>query len=520
MSGGLRVSATLGDPPAEIGSGRVAIAWPNFPQGTPAATADADFVSGLKALDIDPDNPRALLSLALNALDALANRLGAIDSGPLGERLPLVGISPKELVTQLDQLQAATNELRTNPPASLQDLEQALEQQLGIAPQALSFALEALPAARAGQLDAQPSDAPRNLVIRLGYGICSRENAIVTCPAGAKLDDKRDVHLRLKFGNAGTLVGAAADLKLEYAAQAQLDLGVPLDPSVDLSDVASHVVVLNSSGISVNTGLQGDSIGMKASVGPLALLLGSKAINTDNTPGAGTLRLGAGIAVRNTSAEAFTIDQFIAGLQPQVDGPAAPLECGTFNASGGPRQLSGDICARLAVGIGLGDTAVSIGEIGFELPDIAHPDQVFLEFPPDVLSQISSQMLNWQLLFKALPELARLAEQKLDGAASKVRAPLVGDALDAGADVAGAVGDAAHALDTLGTSLAFVDGTPSRRSPRTCATASSRRSAAPSRPARSKPRQAGCSARSWRPAISTSRSSATVRSGTPRSPRQ
>ena len=51
-------------------------------------------------------------------------------------------------------------------------------------------------------------------------------------------------------------------------------------------------------------------------------------------------------------------------------------------------------------------------------------------------SQLDSFALDWTLLFKALPELFTYVENKLDGAASNIHVPIVGDALDGGAEIA------------------------------------------------------------------------------------
>ena len=61
--------------------------------------------------------------------------------------------------------------------------------------------------------------------------------------------------------------------------------------------------------------------------------------------------------------------------------------------------------------------------------------------PPTLQALINGEPLDWTLLLQALPEILANLEQSLDGAAQDVHIPLIGDTLDAGADVVGTFND-------------------------------------------------------------------------------
>ena len=98
---------------------------------TLAISTDTNFDSALKVFDIDPNNPVALLSTILNAVDALAGGIEASHGGVLDTDLPLVGMKPRDLLGGLSNLQDALDEMRANPAESLQQLETELEKALG-----------------------------------------------------------------------------------------------------------------------------------------------------------------------------------------------------------------------------------------------------------------------------------------------------------------------------------------------------------------------------------------------------
>ena len=82
--------------------------------------------------------------------------------------------------------------------------------------------------------------------------------------------------------------------------------------------------------------------------------------------------------------------------------------------------------------------------------------------PADLLANLAAQALDLELLLKALPEIIGSVESALRAGASddagNAKVPLIGDALDAGADVAGALRDVAQTVvDNIPSSVYEAD---------------------------------------------------------------
>ncbi len=61
--------------------------------------------------------------------------------------------------------------------------------------------------------------------------------------------------------------------------------------------------------------------------------------------------------------------------------------------------------------------------------------------PAGLQALLDGQPLNWALLLQILPQLLTKLETELDGAAQDVHIPLIGDTLDAGANIVGTFND-------------------------------------------------------------------------------
>ena len=374
------------------------------------------------------------------------------------------------------------------PPPTLKSLEELLEAKLGLPPQALEFDLVDLPAAGGNS-----PDGTTDLVMRLGYGICTSNNTTISAcdPQGDVQIDKLDVPINLDLGaSVPGLVGFKDDpsFAIEFAARASFDIGVSLE-------AIPEVVVLDTSGIILEAGATLDDVDFEASVGPVALLLGDNAgiagthtdamtstttltddnaafddagitvgdivLNetdgsscevtavspttltcddeldggTDNTweqndayniGGNGVVKISAGFSLTPTlPSETATLGDFIDSLD-------ASLYSVTPNTT---PPCSGDVCAALSMGVEIGNELLYMGDLAFSQDlDGSPPTVSGIERLED---RIASAVLDWSLLFKALPEILEDVENTLSGAAGDVSVPLVGDALDAGADVAG-----------------------------------------------------------------------------------
>ncbi|MDQ3620579.1 MAG: calcium-binding protein [Actinomycetota bacterium] len=412
-SGGLNVSASAGG--NELASGGVAISWdpvvdadtclPDTDNLT--VTPNANFTDGLKKLgEMFPDNPEQLLDLILNNLDSIVEQIESLTGTAfLDQELPMIGVTPRELVNNFKELKRSVDELRgaataptivcgtgegtgsgdgpptggaspvpggstiycqatttrpvsaaqwsieggtaganatstdtiaadptksaaftiggtgdkvlgddfrvvleytdedgnhmaempsASPPQSLQKLEDAIELKLGLPDNALGLDIRNAP-----QPDGTPG--PNDLVIELGYGICTDDNdnvstnennVIGACASTDTAAPKQQLPIKLDLGDLtglsglGGLVGLESNssFQVEYAARAQLDLAIPLS-STPVPNI------LDSSGLELKAGVHSQDLNLSANLGPLDLKVGSTveiASGTASTDGDGS----------------------------------------------------------------------------------------------------------------------------------------------------------------------------------------------------------------------------------------
>ncbi len=123
----------------------------------------------------------------------------------------------------------------------------------------------------------------KDLIVRLGFGFCSADD--VGAAGALCKDTDRDVPaltvpLNTDLGAAGDLVtlDTEGDLSLNYAARAQLDIGIPLK-----LDLTPDVAVLDTTKAEVEARLEANGVGLNASIGPVEVQLGTAV--TDADPG-------------------------------------------------------------------------------------------------------------------------------------------------------------------------------------------------------------------------------------------
>jgi Ca2+-binding RTX toxin-like protein len=414
MAAGLRVAASMGNPPIEIATGKVGVSWPTvFKEGCvpdPATLdirTDANFEDALKAFDIDPNNSVALLGTILNAVDALAGGIEAVSGEGASILdtldLPLVGMKPRALLDNLSSLQTALDDLRRNPAASLQklegELEKALADALGVAsdPNMVTLALA----------DAPGSDPKvKDLLIGLDFGYGQTLDKQMVLDLGDGLSD---------------LAGLAANgsFQVKYDVHAGLHLAIPLAKDFD----EDAILVLDTTGILGTLDVEAPKVGMEANVGPLTLELD------------GVAKVGASLKVgrdNNGTAgdESFPLASYFGGVTAVVGGPAEAKECGILDEAADPQvPLTGDACAKLKLTL---DGIPIAGTLGFIAGEIETPDIWQVHVPANLGDKITAAVLDWSLLLKALPELMAKAESAMR---SGDKVPLVGSYLDGGADL-------------------------------------------------------------------------------------
>ncbi len=448
MAAGLRVNASTGN--NELATSKVGISWPTVfkapdpskhfncePDPSALMVTPADFLStsDLAAFNVNPDNPMALLSLILDALDGLVSGIEGIPDGKvklLDNNLPLVGESPRDLLDGLTKLQANLDKIRSNPPDTLQDLEKVLEEELAIDPATLNFTLENL----------KPG-AEKELIIRLDYNTSDTISETLNLDLGGGLAD---------------LVGLDSNnnFRLSYGLDAQLHVGVPLKlmPAVD------DLFVVDTSHVVVTASVNAPNVGMKANVGPIEIVLDGKAF------------LNAQVTLENVDTvipgETFSLKDFLSGVGAQLTGQTE--DCDKVDVD--DKELTGQACARLKATL----SGVPLGVVGFRAEDLNAFDPDFgydgttgkdwFVFAPDLKTKIQNAVLDWSLLAKALPKLLDTLEVALDGGANAINVPLVGDALDGGAELVDKldeefvkpVSSALETLDATGTADTFATG--------------------------------------------------------------
>lgn len=572
ISGGLAVRAVVSG--RTLATGTVTLDWDDITMPSEfLVTRSAEFDRDLLSLNIDVNNPMALLSLLLDTLESISTAMEGFAGGNaiLNEPLPLVGFSANDMVTRFGEVRRVVDELKgaptapiscgttaavtdtvtdvpdgatiyckalndrpvtnvkwtvdgstggltnsTNintfgttttatasfavavddgndvtdpggegdgfttlgddfivhveytdtagthssdlpalsPPPTLQRLERLLEAKLGLPSQAFNF--------QVGNVTPPGGGTPyRALTAKLGYGICTKSNdALADCDSSSSpLRDeyqsinKPEAPMNFELGNvSGTAVSFVGlegngSFDLEFLARASLDLAVALDPS-------ATVTVLDSTGVSATAFAGTNDLNVTATVGPLTLAAGEGASATETSVAkAGfSFKIKPGDGADGNEAFAVTSTPSAYGFDPEVTGTAQ--SCGPDPQGAG--LLDGHACARF--GIKLGNTF--LGTLGFRAEDVTQPDnlddypQWYFSYPPDLGDRILNALLDWDLILQAIPPLLDDLAENLNGAASDVQLPLIGEALDAGADVVNKVNEGFFTpLANLGTEL-------------------------------------------------------------------
>ena len=565
LDAGLNVSASVGG--TQIASGKVGITWPDVTVGSPQVSTDTSFADNLFAFDIDPSNPQAMLGLILNSLDSIAGAIDSSENPVFSTRIPVVDVTPKQLLGQFRRVKSATDELRganpgdivcgtheadathpqpwmsdnqsldalvftggpirvfceaTNPkaatavkwslggtgatgvannvgvnpgdpalatvgpnptaafsfdvtksmvsqttpdgwrinlvytdedgehsldspdssaPRSVQDLEDVLERKLGIPEDALTLEVKSF-----------GTPAVRHLVVRLNYSECTAANifaprtandnvTINDCAAGDKIASKKQVPLALDLGAEGGLVGVDSNstLNLEYIGRALLNFAVPLQAN-------SVPTILDSSGIHLEAGVESSDLNLTANVGPLEINLGTsvdKVAGAPHNAGDGLLRmkanfdLASGAATPKAAADEAPIASF-SNINAAFSNGGNPEDCGTIqddeDATPNEVPLTGNHgCAKLALGLG----GAYLGDLGIEVNGL--PSNFRVITPANLEERIANALLDWDMLVQAIPRLLEKLEGALDGTKNGAKVPLIGDTLDAGADIVGKI---------------------------------------------------------------------------------
>lgn len=337
-----------------------------------------------------------------------------------------------------------------NVPLSLAKLGTAIENKLGLPAGTIVF----------GTSD---TGGTRKITIGLNYRRCTGFGADPTafCDGQAPNASPLNAPLNVGLGSAGSIasVGAAADVQVAYNAAARLDLAIPVSttPSVE---------VLPTSGLTLKGRFDAANIDLQANLGPIGIKAGINGKPTGD--GAGVLKIGADFRL-NGPATASSPSAWLGGLDANFTAPPDQT-CGTLTlddndpttATDPTTDLEGLACGRVAVGFVKPDNSVEyLSDVGFEA-DLAADNKSFTvtpEVPPALTSKLASMILDWDMLLRALPDLLTRLEEGLEASANSgtgnSKLPIVGDALDAGADIVNKVntGVVTPTIDAIGPVL-------------------------------------------------------------------
>ena len=268
-------------------------------------------------------------------------------------------------------------------------------------------------------------DNTKDLVVRLGIGFCTGGALAEPCKPTDRSVPALAAPLNVAddFANIVSL-DVDSNITLDYAARAQFDIGIPIKLGVP------DVTVLDTSGASLEAAVNAP-IGLSAAIGPITVDLGTKVPG-----GTGVGKLGAKLGLESDDDEApnnktMTFADFLSAV-----GTNASFEGVTQDCGGGPPATTGHACAVLSTrlaGADFGDMTISC--------NIGSDPLCNAELPNDLKNLINGSELDWTLLVQIAQNILTKLETTLDGAAQNVKLPLIGNALDAGANVVGAFND-------------------------------------------------------------------------------
>ena len=333
-------------------------------------------------------------------------------------------------------------------PSSIQQLEDVIQEKLGIT-QGFGLSTDTV----AG------NDV---IVLDLSVGRC---NDAALCPAaGAVNMPARSSSINADVDGLGGLVSANSDgdVGVKYNAGARLKLAFA--PSLS----SPQVYVMPGTAIELAGQFFADDLNFEAALGPFAVVAGTDLIKDDlGTPdtaddihGLGTVKLGAQLTIGGSAiAAAVPIGDFVSNISTYLAPTFTSLatnDCGTIVVDTVPdpdttAALTGLGCAAISVGIAVKDSGGNIIGSNYvaDLGLVVEPDFTITPYlPADLLAQFAAAALDWELLLKALPEIIGSVEQALRASGSEAagnnKIPIIGDALDAGADIAGTLRDIAQ----------------------------------------------------------------------------
>jgi Ca2+-binding RTX toxin-like protein len=414
--------------------GTVDLHWADATQTIAGSDVELDDTAKiLKALDVVPGQPQALLGRTLDQANGLLDAIdGLFDDKPLLDQdVPFLGTSARDLFAAGRTLNDQLNAVRSTPPATLQDLELAIQNAVG---------------EKLGVTGAARQNLVRFAVKNLGDATSAPE-LITRIGLGQQTSEDRPVSLPINAVNA-SLAGAEAGGKVHVDAATDFKLAFPL--TLD-SNAPSGLDILDSSGFSLSAAASDDDgdLSLKTSLGPIELRLG------------GGGRLGAGVRftgypngtqVPEASEQRVAIAQFLTSVAPKV----AAAQDGGYDCTPNDKvTVHGDLaCVAMPVFINnnpvYADEEGKDGKSNFLKVAIADDLSPTVTLPTGIdASTLLSQALNVDSLADGVKKLEQILKLAVDGASFGAKLPLIGDQLAAGATVLARVHDLTVKLESL-----------------------------------------------------------------------
>jgi Ca2+-binding RTX toxin-like protein len=332
-------------------------------------------------------------------------------------------------------------------PTSIQKLEDVIKEKLGLGD---GFGLS---------IDDVNGDSV--VVLDLQVGRCN-DDALCDTTSG----DDANMPPLISSINAdvdglGGLVSASSDgdVGVKYNANARLKLAFAL------SLTTPQVYVMPDTGITLAGQFFADDLNFEAAFGPFAVVAGTDVVDDNGTPadgsddrgGLGTVKLGAQLSVGGAITTPVAIGTFLGALGTYLAptfGSLPDEDCGSIVTDtpnpGDQATLQGLGCAAISLGLKAGSAVNYVADLGLTVDLVGGEFVITPYVPADLLAQFAAAALDFELLLKALPEIIGSVEQALRSSAADAagnnKIPLIGDALDAGADVAGALRDVAQTV--------------------------------------------------------------------------
>lgn len=437
--------------------GVITIDWPNVSTalGTNPDDIQLDATAELlEQLDIDRPNPTALLTKFLDTFDGVDEALDGLPGvgGLLDTQIPLIGKTPKDLYNAINDLKSQVEALRTGPtPVSLADLELKLQDLL--AHPDLDILGDRRNFIRFG-LKNFDGGAPE-LVARVAFESQKTEEDV---PVGVDFD----------FGPDGIkkLAGLSTGGTLDIGRKALLNLNIP----ITLDTSAPSFRVLDSSRLELEAtvaDLDG-SVSVGANIGPFSLEVGDSVDHNSKFDLGLHFEAFAEDADGNPATPSTEAPQAIGDFLSEAAGNAAiqgtkdSFDCNfpDPNAEADPPtppQVSGTAgCVAMPVFLKSGTTRTPIN--GGDALDASNylrislnEDGTYNVTPPTGLdpAALAAAALNFTSLKDGLAKLVDILAFAESAATYGADLPLVGDALSAGADIAGKVGNLTQNLQEL-----------------------------------------------------------------------